>query len=300
MKQTKKKLAAAVKASGTTLTEVFGVGPGNRRDGARRGRGPVPVPGPRSLRRLHWNRPKSRCPPGSGRCTGSLRRGNRHINHAVHMAAITQIRTHSEGRACYDKKLAEGKTPKEALRALKHRISDAIYRQMRTGARRAATGSAQVTGPEGQPGNDTDGARPTLTPKTSSSAQPLPDLSPPYAPPQPPSRENAAHEPQKDVPNPLTQRGFVMVGLGALGVQQLRHAEQVDLVRRDRRRPAAERPHMPNSGRCTCARFMHSHAYSLTVRSTLSTIARSLFRRSSRKSSLPTLPHLASPTNRRS
>jgi hypothetical protein len=44
------------------------------------------------------------------------------------------------------------------------------------------------------------------------------------------------------------------------------------------------RPLVPNSGCCTCARFMHSHAYSLTVRSTLSTIARSLFHRSGRKS----------------
>jgi hypothetical protein len=33
------------------------------------------------------------------------------------MAAVTQIRyRHSQGRACYDKKLAEGKTGKEALR----------------------------------------------------------------------------------------------------------------------------------------------------------------------------------------
>jgi transposase len=41
------------------------------------------------------------------------RRGNRRLNHAIHMAAVTQIRNrHSEGRAYYDKKLAEGKTPK--------------------------------------------------------------------------------------------------------------------------------------------------------------------------------------------
>ena len=45
-------------------------------------------------------------------------RGNRRLNHAIHMAAITQIRyQHSQGRAYYDKKIAEGKTPKEALRA---------------------------------------------------------------------------------------------------------------------------------------------------------------------------------------
>ena len=47
------------------------------------------------------------------------RRGNRRINHAIHMAAVTQVRyRRSEGRAYYDKKLAEGKTPKEALRSL--------------------------------------------------------------------------------------------------------------------------------------------------------------------------------------
>ena len=55
------------------------------------------------------------------------RRGNRRLNHAIHMAAITQIRyRHTKGRAYYDKKLAEGKTGKEALRALKRQISDAI------------------------------------------------------------------------------------------------------------------------------------------------------------------------------
>ena len=40
-------------------------------------------------------------------------RGNRRLNHAIHMAAITQIsHKHSQGRAYYDKKLAEGKTHK--------------------------------------------------------------------------------------------------------------------------------------------------------------------------------------------
>jgi hypothetical protein len=69
------------------------------------------------------------------------------------MAAITQIRyKHSEGRAYYDKKIAEGKTPKEALRALKRQISDAIYRCLKADAARAAAASAQ--GPGGQPGND--------------------------------------------------------------------------------------------------------------------------------------------------
>jgi transposase len=65
-------------------------------------------------------------------------RGNRRINHAIHMAAITQIRhKHSEGRAYYEKKLAEGKTHKEALRSLKRKISDAIFARLLADARRA-------------------------------------------------------------------------------------------------------------------------------------------------------------------
>jgi hypothetical protein len=85
------------------------------------------------------------------------RRGNRRVNHAIHMAAITQIRhAHSEGRAYYEKKVAEGKTSKEALRALKRRISDALYRRLRADARRSAIGSAPVMGPGGQAGNGTD------------------------------------------------------------------------------------------------------------------------------------------------
>ena len=81
------------------------------------------------------------------------RRGNRRLNHAIHMAAVTQIRhRHSEGRAYYDKKLAEGKTPKEALRSLKRQISDAIFACLQADARRAAAASAKDPG--GQQGND--------------------------------------------------------------------------------------------------------------------------------------------------
>jgi transposase len=66
------------------------------------------------------------------------RRGNRHINHAIHMAAVTQIRNPgSEGRAYYDRKLTEGKTRKEALRALKRRVSDTIYARLQADARAA-------------------------------------------------------------------------------------------------------------------------------------------------------------------
>ena len=152
LRDTKKKLAAAVRASGTSLTEVFGVGPviagtvigdvaevsrfpGRDHFAAYNGTAPVEVSsGNRKIHRL------------------SLR-GNRRINHAIHMAAITQIRhRHSDGRAYYDKKLAEGKTHKEALRCLKRQISDAIFTRLQADARQASARLA-VKGPGGQPGN---------------------------------------------------------------------------------------------------------------------------------------------------
>jgi transposase len=51
-------------------------------------------------------------------------RGNRRLNHAIYVAAVIQIgRVHSNGRAYFEKKIAEGKTDKEALRALKRQLS---------------------------------------------------------------------------------------------------------------------------------------------------------------------------------
>ena len=154
LQETRKKLAAAVKANHTTLTEVFGVGPviagtiiGDAGDISRfpsrdhfaacNGTAPVEVPsGNKKVHRL------------------SLR-GNRRVSHAIHMAAITQIRhRHSDGRAYYDRKIADGKTHKEALRSLKRRISNAIYARLRADARQAAAASEE--GPGGQPGNDSD------------------------------------------------------------------------------------------------------------------------------------------------
>ena len=148
MRDTRAKLTVAVRAAGTSLTGLFGVGPviaatviGDVRDVSRfpgrdhfaawNGTAPVEVSsGKRKIYRLS-------------------RRGNRRLNHAIHMAAVTQIRyRHTPGRAYYDKKRAEGKTGKEALRALKRQISDAIFACLQADARRAANG------PGGQPGND--------------------------------------------------------------------------------------------------------------------------------------------------
>jgi transposase len=155
LRGTKKKLAAAVRASGTTLTEIFGVGPviagtviGDAGDVSR------------FASRDHFAAYNGTAPievSSGGRKTYRLSlRGNRRINHAIHMAAITQIRNrHSDGRAYYDRKIAEGKTHKEALRSLKRRISNAIYARLQADAR-TAIAEASATGPGGQPGNDSD------------------------------------------------------------------------------------------------------------------------------------------------
>jgi transposase len=65
------------------------------------------------------------------------RAGNRRMNHMIHIAAISQIRLDTPGRVYYRRKLAQGKTPLEALRCLKRRISDAIYRQLLADAQTA-------------------------------------------------------------------------------------------------------------------------------------------------------------------
>src|SRR5262249_27038718 len=145
------KLAAAVRASGTSLTEIFGVGPviagtviGDVRQVFR-------FPDRDHFAAYNGTAPVEVSSGGRKRVFRLSLRGNRRINHAIHMAAISQIRhKHNQGRAYYDKKVAEGKTHKEALRCLKRRISDAIYAALVADARRAA---ACAKGPGGQPGN---------------------------------------------------------------------------------------------------------------------------------------------------
>jgi transposase len=56
------------------------------------------------------------------------RAGDRKLNHALYMMAMVQVRRPSAGQAYYRRKRAEGKSPKEALRCLKRRLSDAVYR----------------------------------------------------------------------------------------------------------------------------------------------------------------------------
>ena len=58
-------------------------------------------------------------------------KGNRTLNRAITIIAVCQIRhSGNPGRNYYDRKLAEGKTRKEALRALKRRVSNVVWRHL--------------------------------------------------------------------------------------------------------------------------------------------------------------------------
>jgi len=131
----KAQIRTAVTAADTTVTDIYGVGPvvaafligysppidrfdTSDRYAAYNGTAPIEV-------------------SSGGKVRHRLsRRGNRTLNHAIHTAAVTQISHQTPGRVYYDKKLDEGKTDKEALRALKRRISNAVYRRLVADARR--------------------------------------------------------------------------------------------------------------------------------------------------------------------
>jgi transposase len=138
LRASKKRTSVAVQASGTSLTNIVGVGPigaatiiGYTKDITR-----FPTKGHYAT--YNATAPIEVSSAGNTRHRLNLR-GNRILNHAIHIAAVTQLRHDTNGRIYYDKKIAEGKTPKEAIRALKRRISDAIYRALIADTRRTAT-----------------------------------------------------------------------------------------------------------------------------------------------------------------
>jgi transposase len=67
------------------------------------------------------------------------RRGDRRLNSAIHLIAVTQVRMpNSIGRRYFDTKIAEGKTRNEAMRCLKRRLANHLWRLMITDERRLA------------------------------------------------------------------------------------------------------------------------------------------------------------------
>ena len=184
LRDTNKKLAAAVRASGTSLTGIFGVGPviagtviGDVRQvfrfpdrdhfAACNGTAPVEVSsGGRKIYRL------------------SLR-GNRRLNHAIHMAAISQIRhKHSQGRAYYEQEAGRGQDAQGGAA-----VPQAADQRRRSTRRWWPTpGRPRLPAPrarEGNRGTSLSPGRPVHTPHTGSSGKPLPGLPPPYGPAPP-------------------------------------------------------------------------------------------------------------------
>ena len=123
------RIEAEVEASGTTLTEIFGIGPilaariiGTVGDVAR-----FPT-------KAHFASYSGTAPLEAS--SGEVVRhrlslaGNRKLNYALHMVAVCQARSDARGGTYYRKKMAEGKSRKEALRCLKRRVSDAVFRSL--------------------------------------------------------------------------------------------------------------------------------------------------------------------------
>jgi transposase len=135
------RIEAEVEASSTTLTQIFGVGPilaatilGTVGDVAR-----FPT-------KAHFASYAGTAPVEAS--SGEVVRhrlsmaGNRHLNYALHMVALCQARSDARGGAYYRKKIDEGKSRKEALRCLKRRVSDAVFRSLMADSQAASRGAA--------------------------------------------------------------------------------------------------------------------------------------------------------------
>jgi transposase len=126
-----------VEASGTTLTELFGIGPIL----AAKIVGIVGDVG-RFPNKEHFASYAGVAPieVSSGEVVKhrvSLA-GNRRLNQVMHMIAVCQARSDPRGKAYYRKKLEEGKSRREAMRCLKRRISDAVFKALAADSRRAS------------------------------------------------------------------------------------------------------------------------------------------------------------------
>jgi len=135
------RIDAEVEASGTTVTQIFGVGPilaatiiGVVGNAAR-------FPSKAHFASYAGTAPLEASSGESVRHRLSLL-GNRKLNYALHMVAVCQARSDARGGAYYRKKIAEGKSRKEALRCLKRRICDAVFRSLLTDSQVASRGAA--------------------------------------------------------------------------------------------------------------------------------------------------------------
>jgi transposase len=163
-----KELRDLLQATGTTLTSLNGIGP----SGAARlliEAGDI-TRFPSKAHFASWNGTAPIDASSGDQVRHRLSRaGNRQINRALHIMAVVQLRHRSsEGRAYYDRKVAAGKTPREAMRSLKRRLSDIVYHQMVLDAR------ARAAGPGGHMGAATGSSAAGLHPGGGTSEKSLP------------------------------------------------------------------------------------------------------------------------------
>ena len=133
------------------------------------------------------------------------RAGNRRLNHVLYIAALTQIRYEGEGRTYFRRKLGESKTPKEAIRCLKRRLSDMVYRQLVADAQRADTDAHTDAGagPGGHSGASlTSSAADLSTPVIGSSDEPQPGPAAPTLP----AKRRPRTPPTASAPQPTRRR----------------------------------------------------------------------------------------------
>jgi transposase len=168
-KQADKELKELVAATGTTLMELHGIGP----SGAARLLVEVGAIS-RFPDRGHfasWNGIAPIDASSGDQVRHRLSRaGNRQINRVLHIMATVQLRNPTEGRAYFDRKKASGKTSMEAMRALKRRLSDIVYRQMTNDAV-----APMRTGPGGHRGTSTNSSVTGSHPHAGSSEKSLPE-----------------------------------------------------------------------------------------------------------------------------
>lgn len=97
------------------------------------------------------------------------RGGNRQINRVLHIMAVTQLRYEGEGRDYFNRKRAAGKSPNEAMRCLKRRLSDIVYRALLNDH-----AASKATGPGGHRGTTLTSSVTGSQPHTGTSDKPLP------------------------------------------------------------------------------------------------------------------------------
>ena len=242
MRDTKKKLAVVVRASGTTLTEIFGVGPvisatmiGYVADASR-------FPGRDNFAAYNGTAPIE-CRQETGRFTGCRGAGTgasttpftwpRSPRFATATATAAPTTTASSPKARHPKKRSAASSGGSATPST-------------PACRPTPGGPPHLPGPgarEGNRGTTLSPARPTHTQKTSSSAKPLPSPQPPYDAPDGHSRTRPAPA-SKKTGRLLTRRGFVMAQHPAAQHGRGRHADLGDLCAPGRVAYAAGRPVM--------------------------------------------------------